>query len=234
MHQPDPNASPDMRKGIEAMRRLHIRVLEQTGLSGADEMLYPDNLRYVDDIVAYIAVGARSVENQQHRFVSSGADVPVGMKNPTSGDLQIMVNALYAAQRPQVFSYNGNEVQSGGNPMAHSILRGGKSGPNYDMESIGALIKLYEQMPSLSPGMPKIVVDASHDNSGKQHGKQLSIILDVLKTRKTIGNIIAGVMVESYLESGKGEKYGQSITDPCLGWKETRALIMETMNCLCR
>jgi len=234
MHQPDPNDVPNLAKGIEAMRKLHINVLRETGLSGVDEMLYPDNLCYLDDILSYIAVGARSVENQQHRLVSSGVDVPVGMKNPTSGDLQIMINAIYAAQRPHVFSYSGNEVKSMGNPMAHSILRGGKCGPNYDLDTIKRLIDLYGKNLGLKPNLPKIVVDASHDNSGKQAEKQPGIVQDVLRSREIVGDIIVGIMVESYLEGGKGEKYGQSITDSCLGWEASRALVLDTTDRLSR
>ena len=236
LHQPDPNSAPDMLKGVIAIRKLHMTVLKETGFSGADEMLYSENYRYLSDVLSYVAVGARSVEDQQHRLTASGVLVPVGMKNPTGGDLSVMMNAINAAQNSHTFIYRGWEVESDGNPYAHAILRGyvdqnGVSYPNYHFEDLLKLAKLYENSNLVNPG---VIVDCNHSNSGKQYEAQIRIAKEVLhSTRhsKEIRKLVKGLMIESYIEDGCQKVgdgvYGKSITDPCLGWEKTEKLILD-------
>lgn len=236
LHQPDPDEKPDMLRGIIAIREIHMCALRDYGFSSADEMLYPDNYRYLSDVLSYVAVGARSVENQQHRLTASGIEAPVGMKNPTSGDMGIMMNSITAAQHPHTFIYRGWEVQSEGNPYAHAILRGfqsseGHSISNYHYEN---LLKLSEIYASSGLVNPAAVVDTNHANSGKKYLEQIRIAKDVLYSRAhnaDIKKLVKGLMIESYLEDGAqkiGENvYGKSITDPCLGWEKTEKLILE-------
>lgn len=236
LHQPDPSAAPDMLKGVIAIRELHMRVLRETGFSCADEMLYPENYKYLDDLLAYVAVGARSVEDQQHRLTSSGISVPVGMKNPTGGDLSVMMNSINAAQHSHTFIYRGWEATSAGNPYAHAILRGytnkhGDSRPNYHYEDLIFLHQLYAQQGLSNPG---VIIDANHANSGKDPFQQGRIIREVLLNRSChqgIHDLVKGFMVESYLEDGNQKVgqgiYGKSITDACLGWEKTEKLIYE-------
>jgi 3-deoxy-7-phosphoheptulonate synthase len=236
LHQPDPNEKPDMFKGIVSIRELHIRALKETGFSCADEMLYPENYRYLNDILAYVAIGARSVENQQHRLTASGLDIPVGMKNPTAGDISVMMNSITAAQHPHTFIYRGWEVESKGNPLAHAILRGyvnkhGQSMPNYHYEDLIHLAETYEKSGLLNPG---VIVDTNHANSGKNHLEQPRIAKDVMHSCRhdsSIKKLVKGFMIESYIEDGAqkiGEcVYGKSITDPCLGWEKTEKLIYD-------
>ena len=236
LHQPDPEKDSDMLEGIIAIRRLHTRVIEETGMFTADEMLYPENYRYLSDLLSYVAVGARSVENQQHRLVSSGIEVPVGMKNPTGGDISVMLNSVMAAQHSHTFLYRGWEVKSCGNPCAHSILRGyvnkhGESLPNYHYEDIEHLAIEYKKK---GLDNPALIVDCNHANSAKKYKEQERIAMDVLhscKQNPEIAKLFKGFMVESYIEEGSqkiGEGiYGKSITDPCLGWARTERLICE-------
>lgn len=236
LHQPDPNEKPDMFKGIVAIREMHMRALRETGFSCADEMLYPDNYRYLSDILGYVAIGARSVENQQHRLTASGIDVPVGMKNPTGGDISVMMNSITAAQHSHTFIYRGWEVHSQGNPYAHAILRGyvnkhGQSLPNYHYED---LLHLYESYQSTNLVNPSVIIDTNHANSGKKYMEQSRITKEVLyscRYSSEIRSIVKGFMIESYIEDGSqkvGENiYGKSITDPCLGWDKTEKLIYE-------
>ena len=236
LHQPDPEKKPNMYEGLVAIRKLHMRVIEDYGFTTADEMLYPENYSYLSDVLSYVAIGARSVENQQHRLVSSGMDVPVGMKNPTSGDLGVMLNAVYAAQHGHDFIYRTWEVETKGNPLAHTILRGavskhGQCLPNYHYEDLELLYSLYQERELLNPAC---IVDANHSNSNKRYMEQIRIVKEVLHSRRhseEIHNFIKGVMVESYLEPGSqkiGEHiYGKSITDPCLGWDDTEKLIYD-------
>lgn len=236
LHQPDPDAAPDMLKGVIAIRELHMRVLRETGFSAADEMLYPENYKYLDDVLAYVAVGARSVENQQHRLTSSGISVPVGMKNPTSGDISVMMNSINAAQHSHTFIYRGWEATSTGNPYAHAILRGytnkhGNSRPNYHYEDLIFLHECYEKSGLMNPAA---VIDANHANSGKDPFQQWRIIREVLESRKFnpgIRNLVKGFMVESYIEDGNQKigcgVYGKSITDACLGWEKSERLIFD-------
>ena len=236
LHQPDPTEKPDMIKGIIATRHLHMRAVEETGFVCADEMLYPENYQYLDDVLGYIAVGARSVENQQHRLVASGVDVPVGMKNPTSGDYTVMMNAILAAQHGHTFIYRGWEAHSQGNPLAHSILRGytnkhGQSHPNYHYEDLIRLCDYYDERELKNPA---VIIDTNHSNSNKNPYEQPRIIKDVLHSGRQndrIDRILKGFMVESYIEDGNqkvgGGCYGKSITDPCLGWDKTEKLIYE-------
>ena len=236
LHQPDPNVAPDLLKGIIAIRSLHIKVLEETGLSTADEMLYPENHRYLSDLLSYVAVGARSVENQQHRLVASGLDIPCGMKNPTSGDISVMLNSITAAQHSHTFLYRGWEVVSEGNPYAHAILRGyvnkhGQSMPNYHYED---LEHLYEEYGKRDLKLPAVVVDTNHANSGKKWAEQVRIAKEILHSCRHsahIKGLVKGLMIESYIEDGAqkiGEGvYGKSITDPCLGWAKTEKLILD-------
>ena len=237
LHQPDPGDKPDMFKGIIATRELHMRVVRETGFISADEMLYPENYRYLDDLLGYVAVGARSVEDQQHRLTASGIDIPVGMKNPTSGDLTVAMNALTAAQSRHTFIYRGWEVHSQGNPFSHVILRGyvnrdGGTHPNYHYEDILTVSRLYDQHPALAN--PGVIVDTNHANSGKQYLEQPRIAEEVMHNRQlnpVLKKLVKGLMVESYLVDGcqsvGGGVYGQSITDPCLGWEKTERFIRE-------
>ncbi len=236
LHQPDPEKREDMLEGVIAIRRLHTNVLAQTGLSTADEMLYPDNYRYLSDLLSYVAVGARSVENQEHRLTCSGIDVPVGMKNPTSGDISVMLNSIMAAQHPHTFIYRGWEVDTTGNPLAHAILRGyvnkhGEAIPNYHFEDMEHLYNAYA-----AKGLSNIalIVDANHSNSAKQYWQQPRICKEVLHSCRHSADIRAmtkGFMIESYIEEGTqkiGEGiYGKSITDPCIGWPATEKLIYD-------
>ncbi len=236
LHQPDPNGSPDMLKGLLSIRKMHLDALKQTGLSSADEMLYPENHQYLSDLLSYVAVGARSVENQLHRLTSSGLDVPVGMKNPTSGDLSVMLNSITAAQHSHDFVYSGWEVKSKGNPMAHAILRGsvnkhGNSIPNYHYEDLKLLCELYAKTELKNPA---VIVDTNHANSGKHFEEQIRIAKEVLHSTRyseDIRKLVKGLMIESYLLDGNqkpdGGIYGKSITDACLGWEKTEKLIME-------
>ena len=236
LHQPDPTEKSDLYKGIIATRKLHMHAISETGFACADEMLYPDNYQYLDDVLAYVAVGARSVENQQHRLTASGVDAPVGMKNPTSGDYAVMMNAILAAQHGHTFIYRGWEVHSEGNPYTHAILRGysnkhGESQPNYHYEDLIRLCDEYDKRELKNPG---VIIDTNHSNSGKNPLEQPRIIKDVLHSARQndrIRSIVKGFMVESYIEDGcqkvGGGVYGKSITDPCLGWEKTERLILE-------
>ncbi len=242
LHQPDPNAEPDLLNGIISIRRLHLRALAETGFGCADEMLYPENHRYLSDLLAYVAVGARSVENQQHRLTASGLDIPVGMKNPTCGDLTVMMNSITAAQHSHMFLYRGWEVKSAGNPHAHAILRGyvdtkGHSAPNYHYED---LINVYEMYQKSGLSNPAVIVDTNHANSGKQCLEQVRIAKEVLhacRHSEDIKKMVKGLMIESYIEDGAqkigaDEVYGKSITDPCLGWEKTERLIYDLADVL--
>ena len=242
LHQPDPNADPDLLKGIVAIRKLHMRALAETGFGCADEMLYPENHRYLSDILTYVAVGARSVEDQQHRLTASGLDIPVGMKNPTGGDISVMMNSITAAQHSHMFLYRGWEVKSMGNPYAHAILRGyvnahGQSLPNYHYED---LIGLYENYQKSGLSNPGVVIDTNHANSGKKYNEQPRIAKEVLNScrySKEIRSLVKGFMIESYIEDGcqkigADEIYGKSITDPCLGWEKTERLIYDIADLL--
>ena len=236
LHQPDPSKKPDMLAGIIAIRRLHTRVVEETGFACADEMLYPEDHRYLSDILGYVAVGARSVENQQHRLVASGLDVPVGMKNPTGGDLSVMMNSIYAAMGDHTFLYRGWEVETYGNPYAHAILRGcvnerGESRPNYHYEDLVQLYKLYTEQAIKNPAC---IVDCNHANSGKQYLEQTRIAKEVMHSKRysaDINALVKGLMIESYIQDGSQKitecTYGKSITDACLGWEKTRQLIFD-------
>ncbi|MDD6259820.1 MAG: 3-deoxy-7-phosphoheptulonate synthase [Clostridiales bacterium] len=236
LHQSDPHASPDMLRGLMAIRRLHVKSLAETGFSGADEMLYPENHRYLADVLSYVAVGARSVENQQHRLTASGLDLPVGMKNPTSGDLSVMVNAIKAAQTGHVFSYGGWEVESKGNPLTHAVLRGwvnpnGQSFPNYHYEDLSHLCSIYAESGLKDPA---VIIDTNHSNSGKKWAEQTRIAKEILHSTRhsaDIAKLVKGLMIESYIEDGcqkvEDGVYGKSITDPCLGWEKTERLIMD-------
>lgn len=236
LHQPDPEAKPDMFKGIVSIRQMHMRVVKETGLGCADEMLYPENYKYIDDILCYVAVGARSVEDQQHRLTASGIEVPVGMKNPTGGDLSVMMNAITAAQHPHTFIYRGWEAHSQGNPLAHAILRGyvdkrGVSHPNYHYEDLMLLLQLYAEKSYMNPAC---VVDLNHSNSGKKPLEQVRIAREIMQSRaynSDVRRLVKGLMIESYIEDGAqkiGEGiYGKSITDPCLGWEKSERLILD-------
>ncbi len=234
LHQPNPDENPDMLKGIVSIRDLHLSALKDYGFICADEMLYPENYRYLSDLLAYVAIGARSVENQQHRLTASGIEAPVGMKNPTSGDLSIMMNSITAAQHSHTFIYRGWEVVSEGNPFAHAIMRGyvdhtGKTVSNYHYEDLVGLNELYANTGLKNPSA---IVDTNHANSGKQYLEQIRIAKDGIYSRNhnnDIKNMVKGLMIESYIEDGAqkiGEHiYGKSITDPCLGWEKTKDLI---------
>lgn len=236
LHQPDPGSRPDMLKGIIAIRRLHIEALSRTGFSGADEMLYPENYQYLSDCLSYVAVGARSVENQQHRLVASGLDVPVGMKNPTGGELSVMMNSITAAQHGHTFVYSGWEAESSGNPLAHAILRGftndrGRPVPNYHYEDLRLLHELYAESGLRNPS---VIIDTNHSNSGKRWEEQPRIALEVLHSMKqseAVKGLVKGLMIESYIEDGcqkpDGKRFGQSITDPCLGWEKTERMLYD-------
>jgi len=233
-HQPDPMKSPNMSEGIIAIRKMHLRAFAESSLTSADEMLYPNNHPYLDDMLSYVAVGARSVENQAHRLTASGLDIPVGMKNPTSGDLKVALNSILAAQYHHIFSYNGYEVETEGNPYAHLILRGatdhhGQIIPNYHFEDLISIAIDYEERKLQNPA---IFVDTNHDNSGKQYKEQHRISMEVLQSRKyspELHRIVRGLMIESFLEDGSqkvdGTVYGKSITDPCIGWDDTVILL---------
>ena len=236
LHQPDPEAKPDMYKGIVAIRELHLAALRDYGFSCADEMLYPENYRYLSDLLSYVAIGARSVENQQHRLTASGIEAPVGMKNPTSGELSVMMNSIVAAQSSHTFLYRGWEVTSDGNPYTHAILRGyvdfaGRNVSNYHYEDLLRVEELYEKSNLTNPS---VIVDTNHNNSGKQYLEQIRIAKDIVYSRsqnENIRKIVKGLMVESYLEDGAqgvGEHiFGKSITDPCLGWEKTEQLVYD-------
>ena len=236
LHQPDPEKKPNMYEGLVAIRKLHMRVIEDYGFTTADEMLYPENYSYLSDVLSYVAIGARSVENQQHRLVSSGMDVPVGMKNPTSGDLSVMLNSVVAAQCSHSFIYRSWEVKTTGNELAHTILRGavnkhGNCIPNYHYEDLNLVDRLYKERNLKNPA---VVVDANHSNSNKKYAEQVRIVNEVLHSRNLnphIKTLVKGVMIESYIEGGNQKIgcvphiYGKSITDPCLGWDDSEKLI---------
>ena len=234
LHQPDPEKKPDMLNGLLAIRHMHIRSMKETGLTAADEMLYPENYQYFSDILSYVAIGARSVENQQHRLTASGMEIPCGMKNPTSGNLSVMLNSVVAAQSNHTFLYRGYEVNTTGNPLTHTILRGSvnkheQSIPNYHYEDLILLYNLYQEKNLVNPA---VIVDANHSNSNKQHMEQIRITKDILHSRNNsteLKSFVKGIMIESYIENGAqkiGEHiYGKSITDPCLGWPESENLI---------
>lgn len=238
LHQPDPGSEPDLLKGLIAIRKLHMRAIAETGFGCADEMLYPENHRYLSDLLAYVAVGARSVEDQQHRMTASGLDIPVGMKNPTGGDITVMMNSITAAQHSHMFLYRGWEVKSEGNPYAHAILRGyvnkhGQSLPNYHYEDLIHLSESYEKSGLSNPAA---VVDTNHANSGKRYEEQVRIAREIMQSRRysaDVRKLVKGLMIESYLEDG-AQKIGascfvpgKSITDPCLGWEKTERLILD-------
>ena len=242
LHQPDPNADPDMLKGILAIRNIHIRAIKETGFGCADEMLYPENHRYLSDLLAYVAVGARSVEDQQHRLTASGLDIPVGMKNPTGGDVSVMMNSIKAGQSSHVFLYRGWEVKTQGNPYTHAILRGyvdnlGKSHPNYHYEDLHDLYETY-----MASGLknPAVIVDTNHANSGKKYLEQVRIAKEILHSCRyssDVRSIVKGLMIESYIEDGAQKicdnpVYGKSVTDPCLGWEKTERLIYDIADVL--
>ncbi len=241
LHQPDPLTDSDMLKGVIKIRKVHLRVLAETGLTSADEMLYPDNHRYLSDLLSYVAVGARSVENQQHRLTASGIEIPVGMKNPTGGDIGIMLNSVMAAQTGHTFIYRGWEVESLGNPLAHSILRGwtnpqGQNISNYHYED---LLNLYAEYGKRKLVNPAAIIDTNHANSGKQYLEQIRISKDVIHSIHQNGDIkslVKGLMIESYIEDGSQKAdemvYGKSITDPCLGWEKSERLIYDIADIL--
>lgn len=235
LHQPDPEAKPDVLAGILAIRHMHIRSIKETGLTSADEMLYPDNWHYLSDLLSYVAIGARSVENQEHRLMISGLDIPVGMKNPTSGDFSVMLNSVVAAQHGHDFISRGWEVSTEGNPLTHTILRGavnkhGNTIPNYHYEDLQLLLEMYGERDLANPA---VIIDSNHSNSGKKYEQQIRIVKEVLHSRlvsKDIRQLVKGVMIESYIEPGNqkigpNHVYGKSITDPCLGWDETEKLL---------
>ena len=235
LHQPDPEAKPDILAGILAIRHMHIRSISETGLTAADEMLYPDNWHYLSDILSYVAIGARSVENQEHRLMVSGLDIPVGMKNPTSGDFSVMLNSVVAAQGGHDFISRGWEVRTEGNPLTHTILRGavnkhGNTIPNYHYEDIQLLLEKYEERNLQNPA---VLIDSNHSNSGKKYEQQIRIVKEILHSRRIdedIRKLVKGVMIESYLvegcqQIGTSHVYGKSITDPCLGWEDTEKLL---------
>lgn len=233
--QPDPTKGEDILKGILTIRKLNVRAIEASGLSAADEMLYPANYDYLDDLLSYVAVGARSSENQLHRLVASGIDGPVGIKNPMSGSVLVMLNSIYAAQSPQVFKLNGWQVKTGGNPLAHAILRGavdsyGNDIPNFHYETVMQVAEGYAQSGLANPA---IIIDSNHSNSGKKFRQQIRICEEVMQNRiydKDFKNIVKGFMIESFIEEGNQKEdvvYGKSITDPCLGWEDTKRLILD-------
>ncbi|MBR0397750.1 MAG: 3-deoxy-7-phosphoheptulonate synthase [Eubacterium sp.] len=236
LHQPDPEKAEDMLAGIIAIREMHTRIVQETGFTCAEEMLYPENHRYLSDLLSYVAVGARSVEDQQHRLVASGIGIPAGMKNPTSGEMDVMMNSITAAQSRQTFVYRGWEVRTEGNPLAHAILRGhdSKSGrhiPNYHYEDLRNLIEEYQSRELVNPAC---IIDTNHSNSGKNYLEQVRIARDVIHSRhvsEEIHSLVKGLMIESYLEDGAqkigGGIYGKSITDPCLGWEKSERLLLE-------
>lgn len=237
--QPDPGKKEDFLQGLIAVRKMHIRAMQESGLTAADEMLYPENWGYVEDVLSYVAIGARSVEDQQHRLTVSGFDVASGMKNPTSGDFSVMLNSVYAAQQPHSFVYRGYEVCTSGNPLAHTVLRGsvsknGNSTPNYHYEDLNRLWEMYQERDLVNPAC---IIDSNHNNSGKKYEQQVRIVKEVMHSRRLnpdIHRLVKGVMIESYLKPGCqkiGEGiYGKSITDPCLGWEESEKLIDDIAN----
>ncbi len=241
LHQPDPEKKPDLLAGLLAIRKMHIRVISETGLTAADEMLYPENYRYFSDILSYVAIGARSVEDQQHRLTVSGMDIPAGMKNPTSGDFSVMLNSVIAAQAGHTFIYRGWEVKTDGNPLTHTILRGavnkhGQCIPNYHYED---LIRLHEMYGELDLVNPAVIVDTNHSNSAKQYIEQIRISKEILHSKRhssDINQFVKGLMIESYIEPGNqkvGEGiYGKSITDACIGWEQTERLIYDIADLL--
>ena len=236
LHQPDPESEPDLLRGLVSIRKLHMRAIAETGFGCADEMLYPENHRYLSDLLAYVAVGARSVEDQQHRMTASGLDIPVGMKNPTGGDISVMMNSIIAAQSGHTFLYRGWEVKTKGNPYAHAILRGyvdkfGRNIPNYHYEDLQHLLEQYDGKDLQNPA---VIIDTNHSNSGKNYLEQIRISKDIMHSCKVspeIHNLVKGLMIESYIEDGNQKVgdhcYGKSITDPCLGWEKTEQLIYE-------
>ncbi len=235
MHQPDPNEAPNIVEGLKALRRMHVRLLADCGLTAADEMLYPSNYPYLEDLLSYVAIGARSVENQQHRLTVSGLDIPVGMKNPTSGNLSVMLNSIQAGQAPHVFIHKGWEVKTPGNPLTHAIVRGavnqhGQNIANYHYEDLMELSQMYLKR---QLAYPAIIVDTNHANSGKRFQEQPRIALEIMQSRQMseqLRPMVKGLMIESYLVEGSqevGEQvFGQSITDPCLGWEDSRELVL--------
>lgn len=242
LHQPDPEKASDMLKGIIAIRQMHKRAVEETGFTCADEMLYPENHRYLSDLLSYVAVGARSVENQQHRLTASGVGIPVGMKNPTGGDISVMMNSMIAAQHGHTFLYRGWEVKTAGNPYTHAILRGyvdkfGRNIPNYHYEDLQNLMEQYEEVNAAGKNTlanPAVIIDTNHSNSGKRFEEQIRISKDIMHSCKVsadIHKLVKGLMIESYIEDGAQKVsehcYGKSITDPCLGWEKTKNLIYE-------
>ena len=243
LHQPNPQENPDMLKGMLAIRKMHMRALKETGFSCADEMLYPENHPFLSDLLSYVAVGARSVEDQYHRLTASGVDIPVGMKNPTSGDLSVMLNAIKAAQSKHTFIYRNFETETMGNPYAHAIMRGyvnhhGESHPNYHYEDLILLSSMYDDEHFL---FPSVIVDANHSNSGKKYLEQIRIskeIIHSMSQNEAIRKLVKGIMIESYIEDGSqktdGDVYGKSITDPCLGWEKTEMLIKDLANQLAK
>ena len=236
LHQPDPEKKPDLLAGLIAIRKMHIRVMDETELTPADEMLYPENYWFLSDVLSYVAVGARSVEDQQHRLTASGMDVPAGMKNPTSGDFSVMLNSVIAAQAKQSFIYRNWEVNTPGNPLAHTILRGavnkhGQNIPNYHYEDLIRLVNMYNAKDIVNPAC---IIDANHSNSGKMYNEQIRITKEIIHSMKhsdEVRKLVKGVMIESYIEPGCqkiGEGvYGKSITDPCLGWNESEKLLLD-------
>ena len=236
LHQPDPEKAPDLLKGIITIREMNIRIIRETGFTCADELLYPEAYRFTSDVLSYVAIGARSVEDQEHRLLASGLDIPVGMKNPTSGNLNVMLNAVTAAQTPQDFIYRNWEVSTKGNPLCHTILRGyenqnGRTFPNYHYETLNELLALYGERNLLNPA---VIIDCNHANSGKKFAEQIRISKDIMHSRRNstdIRNLVKGLMIESYLEDGNqpetGHVYGKSITDACIGWEKTERLVQE-------
>ena len=236
LHQPDPEKKPDLLAGLIAIRKMHIRVMDETELTPSDEMLYPENYWFLSDVLSYVAIGARSVENQQHRLTASGMDVPAGMKNPTSGDFSVMLNSVIAAQAKQSFIYRNWEVNTPGNPLAHTILRGavnkhGQNIPNYHYEDLIRLVNMYNAKDIINPAC---IIDANHSNSGKMYNEQIRITKEIIHSMKhsnEVRKLVKGVMIESYIEPGCqkiGEGvYGKSITDPCLGWNESEKLLLD-------
>ncbi len=242
LHQPNPEEKPNFIEGLKAIRKMHIDSIKESGLTAADEMLYSDNWNYMSDILSYVAIGARSVENQSHRLIASGIDVPVGMKNPTSGDYTVMMNSCIAGQSKHTFMTAGWEVKSDGNPLTHCILRGslnkyGVSAPNYHYEDLIRLYETYQEFPTLKN--PAVIVDANHNNSGKQWDQQPRIVKEILHSMRhsdDVAGLVKGVMIESYIEDGNqpvgGGCYGKSITDPCLGWEKSERLLLEMADLL--
>lgn len=236
VHQPDPQKEPNIVEGIQAIRRMHIRALRESNLPAADEMLYPGNYPYLEDVLSYVAVGARSVENQAHRLTCSGLEVPVGMKNPTSGELEVTLNSIQASQASHVFNYNGWEVKTTGNPLTHAVLRGAVDHsklavPNYHFEDLNLFARAYQKRELLNP---TIIVDTNHANSNKKFAEQPRIAKEVLHSRRhstLLKDMVRGLMIESFIEEGSqpptGTVYGKSITDPCLGWKDSEKLIRD-------